>query len=530
MVFVNLLRTRMGFQAFAAALVSLALTAIIAVSLTLTDGHLVYSLDDPYIHLAVAESILEGGYGINTDHYSSPSSSILYPVLLAGLLGIGLGDWSPLFLNVLAALAVTWLCAGVLWTKAVDEAGPFAALWAAALLPLLIVSMNLIGLPMTGMEHTLHMLASLGVLAGFLSVAPHKPLPWILVGGIVLAPLLRFEGAAISLAALVALLFLGRTREAAVLSIILGTLFAAYALLMHSLGLPVLPSSVMVKADVVSSAVDGNLLSALFDVTKNFIFTFALSRYGALFALGVIMLAWAGARTNEGPRNRIVYGVSAFTLLAHLALGKFGWFGCYELYAIAVLVFSLTVAYGGHLSDRGVTWLRGLAAAFALALLCAPYAVVTAQTPSASENIYAQQFQMHRFASDFFPYNVAANDLGYVSFQNENFVLDLWGLGSESARVLRDQNQLDAEAVDQLTTDADIKFAMIYRDFFVDAIPQHWCLVAILHTPKVTAARGEVHFYLIDLNRRAEMHRALELFEVSLPEVSSLEILPSCSG
>ena len=59
MVFVNLLRTRMGFQAFAAALVSLALTAIIAVSLTLTDGYLVYSLDDPYIHLAVAESILE---------------------------------------------------------------------------------------------------------------------------------------------------------------------------------------------------------------------------------------------------------------------------------------------------------------------------------------------------------------------------------------------------------------------------------------------------------------------------------------
>lgn len=30
-----------------------------------TDGLLVYSLDDPYIHLAVAEEILKGDYGIN---------------------------------------------------------------------------------------------------------------------------------------------------------------------------------------------------------------------------------------------------------------------------------------------------------------------------------------------------------------------------------------------------------------------------------------------------------------------------------
>ena len=39
--------------------------ALVGWSIVLADGHLVYALDDPYIHLAVAESILQGGYGVN---------------------------------------------------------------------------------------------------------------------------------------------------------------------------------------------------------------------------------------------------------------------------------------------------------------------------------------------------------------------------------------------------------------------------------------------------------------------------------
>ena len=52
----------------------------------LAANHFIFSLDDAYIHLAVAENILKGGYGINIPEYSSPSSSILFPYLLAALL------------------------------------------------------------------------------------------------------------------------------------------------------------------------------------------------------------------------------------------------------------------------------------------------------------------------------------------------------------------------------------------------------------------------------------------------------------
>ncbi|EYD74780.1 hypothetical protein Rumeso_03643 [Rubellimicrobium mesophilum DSM 19309] len=37
--------------------------AIVATSITAAGGHLIYTLDDPYIHLSVSESILRGATG-----------------------------------------------------------------------------------------------------------------------------------------------------------------------------------------------------------------------------------------------------------------------------------------------------------------------------------------------------------------------------------------------------------------------------------------------------------------------------------
>src|SRR5579872_6646054 len=81
---------------------ALFLTEVIA-SISLCGGRLVFSLDDPYIHLAVADHILSGGYGVNADEFSSPSSSILWPYLLALTEALHLGVWGPLLINASAA-------------------------------------------------------------------------------------------------------------------------------------------------------------------------------------------------------------------------------------------------------------------------------------------------------------------------------------------------------------------------------------------------------------------------------------------
>ena len=63
-----------------------------------------------------------------------------------------------------------------------------------------------------------------------------------------------------------------------------------------------------------------------------------------------------------------------------------------------------------------------------------PYVAAALVTPFAARNIYEQQYQMGRFAREIYNRPVAVNDLGLVAYKNTNFVLDLWGLGSEEVR------------------------------------------------------------------------------------------------
>ena len=48
-----------------------------------------YTLDDPYIHMALAENLARGHFGVNLGEVSNPSSSILWPWLLATAERIG---------------------------------------------------------------------------------------------------------------------------------------------------------------------------------------------------------------------------------------------------------------------------------------------------------------------------------------------------------------------------------------------------------------------------------------------------------
>jgi hypothetical protein len=75
---------------------------VILASIYLCDGRLIYTLDDPYIHLKVAQTILRGGYGINFSEYASPSSTVLFPLMLAGTESVG-ASAGPLVLNLIAS-------------------------------------------------------------------------------------------------------------------------------------------------------------------------------------------------------------------------------------------------------------------------------------------------------------------------------------------------------------------------------------------------------------------------------------------
>ena len=141
-------------------LLIISLTVIIiqtAIILILNSGHFTYIVDDSYIHLALAENILRGHYGVNLSEYSSPSSSILWPFLLAPFSGLAFGYWMPFIINTFSAIGTLYIYSLII--KSIFHSNtvidPKIYNICLFLVILLMVATNLIGSVFGGMEHPL---------------------------------------------------------------------------------------------------------------------------------------------------------------------------------------------------------------------------------------------------------------------------------------------------------------------------------------------------------------------------------------
>ncbi len=171
--------------------VMLAAVAVpLAVSLVNNDGFLIYTLDDPYIHLTLASEISRGHYGINPGEYSAPSSSIIWPFILAPFASAGFYTALPLILNLLFALGTVAVFSRTY--------GPGNGL----IVMVSIFAFNLAGLVLTGMEHSIQVLLTAAAALGLTSHARRGLPPGWLYPVLFLAPLVRYECLAVSLPAL----------------------------------------------------------------------------------------------------------------------------------------------------------------------------------------------------------------------------------------------------------------------------------------------------------------------------------------
>lgn len=507
--------------------------ALVGWSIVLADGHLVYALDDPYIHLAVAESILQGGYGVNMGEYAAPSSSIVYPLLLALTEWVGLGAWGPLVINVLAMAAVVFLVGRVV-SRCLRSDGcgqarlfPLAGVLPAATGLLVCMALNAWGLIMTGMEHSLHVLAVMTVFLGFLKVIEEdSQAPCFLVASIIALPLIRFEGIAMALFALLALIYLRRWLAALAVTSLLVLVLCAWLGFTQALGLPVLPSSVLLKSGVAAS-MDGHAgVSQLLASVLDNLGASVSRREGALLLAAAVVVGALGCHAWQRGYQRmavVIGGLAVLTGLSHVCFGRYGWFSRYEIYAYTAVIipgFLLVRVSSVHAVVAGASLIGLLPVAW-------PYAATTWMTPLASRNIYQQQYQMHRFVADYWKRPVAVNDLGLVSYHNPGFVLDLWGLGSEEIRRMKLAGTLDARAIDALLSRRQVSLMMAYEDWFAGLIPAGWQKVAVLETSRITAASGKVAFYVGEDVDRAAMRALLHAFGQTLPAGAVLHLSPS---
>ena len=127
---------------------------------------LTYALDDPYIHLAVGKNILFGNYGINLKEFSSPSSSILFPFLLAPFSIFSFYEYIPLVINIICLL-LTINVFDLIFSH-------YPYIQRKIFIFFLTIFSNLYGLIFTGLEHNLQILLISYAFYGFVHFSDKK--------------------------------------------------------------------------------------------------------------------------------------------------------------------------------------------------------------------------------------------------------------------------------------------------------------------------------------------------------------------
>ncbi len=484
-------------------------------------GHLTYTLDDPYIHMALAENIINGHYGINPQDVSAPSSSILWSFILAPFSKLSFFIYIPLIINIIAA-TLTIVIFGKIFEISFDlEKNQTNPRLINLFLILLIPSVNLIGLIFSGMEHSLQVLLASLIVYGLIKEAETEKLNKFLIFAIIAAPLIRFENLAISLPAVVYLFFRKdnmhkfKYRKSAVICLILiVVMFGAYSLFLLNLGFKPLPTSVYSKSSVVNSS------SVLFSLIANMQDSLTNSR-GILLTIGFLGLISFSLFSKADNKKKLLAVCVSLSVLLHLLAGRYGWYHRYEIYIWTALLLTSFHIFNSKINDIAKNHKFSkitLIVLISFTLLAAPYFYAHFTLPLAANNIYEQQYQMHRFAAEFYQEPVAVNDVGYIAYRNDNYVQDLSGVASIKAMKNHGKTK-DSAWLSELMEKNNVKLAMIYDDYY-EVRPESWIKIGELHLSKtrITPARSNVSFYAVDSASYEKIHRQIKKFRETLPE------------
>ena len=497
----------------------------LAAILYLNSGVFIFTLDDPYIHLALAENIFRGHYGVNSSEYSAPSSSIFWPFLITPIAGFGFSAYAVLFINAIAAFGALF----VFWRAFTpSESQRRNTTFVFGMLTLFsILAANMVGLIYTGMEHSLQLFLSLLILYGCIWEIEKRNVPIWLVAAIVLAPLIRYECLALALPAIVFLFMRGHVKTASLTAAALLVLIGIFFVFLQTLSLEPFPTSVMAKSEVVASG--GTLLS----IAKNIVDSLTSDR-GMLLCMLVLILLFVAIDKSRDDGVRLFALLFAGSGFMHIVVGDYGWFYRYEIYMVASLTMAVVYLFKDDIYSlrqrMGLLPIAGFTTAISFLLFATNYKAL-ALTPLAANNIYEQQYQMHRFLSEHYNAPVAVNDLGYVAYMNDEYVLDLWGLASVEALKAR-KNTDQSTWMDELTKKHAVEFIMIYDDWFHN-VPKEWVKLGelMLGKPKITPARDRVAFYATNCHTYVDIYAKLEMFVPTLPMGVRFEFWPySCGG
>lgn len=516
------------------------------------EGHLIYSLDDPYILMAVAKNLaLHGVWGVTPYEVANASTSILYPIVLAGLFRVfGVLHDIPFILNsflaalTLATIHLTLRRYRVPW-------------WLN--LPALILTIYVTPL-------VVHVFVSMGaVMQIWLSVTfvalavdllsrEHLP-PLRSRSGVALLLLtlgvatIRYEGTL--LVAMTGLLFLLRRRldVFVALALVAGTPLLLFGLWTISQGATFFPNATIARVYTYGDLRQGNL-SHYLDLGRLYERLIERERL-ILLVMAFIAPAWAiyMQRRKIWEPYFVASALIAGTIILHANFAETGWFWRYEAYLFALLCAFVPLNLAHLLrSDRDEVpakrplWL-GYLTAKAPTLLALAVLGLTLFTPLqkrahksyhditlASRDIYRQQVQTGRFLQRYYTgANVVLNDIGAPTFLADFHLLDIWGLGSDHvARALSEgANRVGHAFLRGNIAEHDMDIAILFEGWFGSALPPQWERVGRWILPERNVAGNTVLTFFAerDSPEADQLLANLIDFAPELPQVVGVELL-----
>lgn len=520
-----------AFFRWAAGAYALVTGVLLLACLRVSDGRLVYVLDDPAIHLAIARNVVEHGtWGVVPGHFESASSSPVWTAVLAvGVLVLPAGEEALAFvLNVVAALAVLGLVARTQTVLHPSRRRPIDVL---ATVVVAVVVLFLPAAAMVGMEHVLHLALLLVAVPLLLRPGPaatraRAVLPYALVAVATLTRLeTAFVAAGVGAALVLDALPWGRdaplpwrpvARRVVALGLASGVPLVAYGLVNKAMGQELLPSSVAAKSETLNGA-------DRFPEPREVMERLTLDPVLTVLVGACIVLAVLGWRART--RWATLGAAVAVTAALHVTLAQVGWYERYQIYLIGLALVAL--AWAARDVPASLRESRPhLVPLLVLVLLLTTTTKVslTVEAPRGVADTYEQRYQAARFLDRYYDGEpVATGELGYISLFHEGPLTDFYGLGDHEVLVARREirGEEPRQAYwDELVQRRGVGVAAIYPTNLLAEVPDSWILVGTWELPRqpFTAYDRSFQFWATRPEEVERLHAHLEDFAPDLPD------------
>ncbi|MFX1383361.1 MAG: hypothetical protein ACFFBP_13040 [Promethearchaeota archaeon] len=522
----------------------------------LNEGHLVYSLDDAYIHMAIAKNFSQHGvWGVTKEEFSSSSSSLFYSLLLSLIFLFGPNDVAPLIINLVFANLIIFAVYYIVKMK--YKLPPFAV-FTCLLLTIFFLPLHF--LILTGMEHTIQIFFDIifvylatkiltdvnlhqkkAIIKRETDISFLKDKSFFLLAPLV--TMVRFEG--MFLIIFISFLFLLRRKYFySILIAILGFLpIIIFGLISLYYGWYFLPNSVILKSNEIDFTFLGFLklfLSFVDELIDNYHISILL-----IGALGIILISIFKKKGFWSESSIMAFIFLGVTLLHILLIGatlKNQNLSRYEGYIIAlgILLLFLSIKDGlprglaiEHIKDYLLdikanfkkNYLQVITTVFIIFLFFCIYIPrsyrLIRDTPQATNNIYEQQYQMGLFLEKYYEGDcIAANDIGAINYLADIEILDLRGLGSDEIAEAIQEDELDEDFVYETAKNMDCKIAIIYEDKdYGYGIPDEWTKAGEWEIrDNVVCGDDDVSFWAVEDDELDNLIKHLKDFSSELPD------------